>query len=349
MARRLPVFFLLDVSESMIGEPPYQMHQALDLIVQDMRRDPNALETMFVSVVAFAGKARTLNPLVDLISFYPPELPVGGGTNLGAGLDQVMHEIDSQVIRASEGKKGDWKPLVFLLTDGRPTSDSSVAVKKWNDSYRVKRANIVAVSLGGGADTSVLRQISDDVLVFMDSAPDAYRQFAQWISNSIKTQSMSVAAGNDGVELSKAQPGLVEELAVGNQSRPGEADDRCVVLVAKCSDSGKPYLIKYERPPAVDLGARTGDYELKAVVPVRETYFEMSDQLATGGSISSDALPDSVGSCPYCGGQALMQCECEKLFCLRTMGQVSCPWCHESTVVEGNGGGGSFDLSRGMG
>ena len=52
--RRLPVYFLVDVSESMVGEPIQQVENGMRQIVQELRTDPYALETAFISVIAFA-------------------------------------------------------------------------------------------------------------------------------------------------------------------------------------------------------------------------------------------------------------------------------------------------------
>src|SRR6188508_3777606 len=82
--RRLPIFFLLDVSESMVGDNHRQMQQGLERLVKALRTDPHALETVHLSVIAFAGQTRTLTPLTELAMFYPPRLPIGAGTSLGA-------------------------------------------------------------------------------------------------------------------------------------------------------------------------------------------------------------------------------------------------------------------------
>lgn len=52
--RRLPVYFLVDVSESMVGEPIQQVENGMRQIVQELRTDPYALETAFISVIAFS-------------------------------------------------------------------------------------------------------------------------------------------------------------------------------------------------------------------------------------------------------------------------------------------------------
>lgn len=87
--RRLPIYFLVDISESMVGEPIEQVQKGMRTIIQELRVDPYALETAFVSIIGFAGKAATLSPLTELYKFYPPVFPIGGGTSLGAALDYL--------------------------------------------------------------------------------------------------------------------------------------------------------------------------------------------------------------------------------------------------------------------
>lgn len=64
--RRLPVYFLVDVSESMVGAPIQQVQDGMRMIVQELRTDPYALETAYISVIAFAGKAKCVSPLTEL-------------------------------------------------------------------------------------------------------------------------------------------------------------------------------------------------------------------------------------------------------------------------------------------
>ncbi len=97
------------------------MTDGLQMIIGDLRKDPHALETARVSVIAFAGVARTIVPLHEIASFYPPRLPVGGGTSLGAALRELTVQIDTRVRKTTHEAKGDWKPVVYLSY--RRTSD----------------------------------------------------------------------------------------------------------------------------------------------------------------------------------------------------------------------------------
>ena len=80
--RRLPIYFLIDISESMVGEQIQHVEDGMATIIKAIKQDPHAIETVWISIIAFAGQAKTLVPLQEVVSFYPPKFPVGGGTSL---------------------------------------------------------------------------------------------------------------------------------------------------------------------------------------------------------------------------------------------------------------------------
>ncbi|MDE6768348.1 MAG: VWA domain-containing protein, partial [Muribaculaceae bacterium] len=199
--RRLPIYFLVDISESMVGAPIEEVQQGMRTIVQNLRVDPYALETVFVSIIAFAGKATILSPLTELYKFYPPQFPIGGGTSLGKGLEALMDDIDKSVQKTTKDLKGDWKPIIFLFTDGNPTDNYSSAFKRWNSKYR-GHCNLVAISIGDNVNVLTLAQLTDDILLLKETDAESFSQFFKWITASIKSTSMSVGETNiDEVKL----------------------------------------------------------------------------------------------------------------------------------------------------
>ena len=84
--RRLPVYLLLDCSGSMSGEPIEAVRQGIDSLLSDLKGDPQALETAYLSVITFASSAQQVVPLTELMSFNPPELHASGLTSLGGAL-----------------------------------------------------------------------------------------------------------------------------------------------------------------------------------------------------------------------------------------------------------------------
>ena len=356
--RRLPVFFLVDVSESMAGENLYQLEEGIGSILSTLRQDPYALETAFLSVIAFAGKVKTLTPLTELFAFYPPELPCGGGTALGKALDYLMDEIDRSVHVTTHEQKGDWSPIVFLLTDGHSTDNVSSSIKRWNISYR-NRANIVAVSIGGGADHTILKKLTENVLVFNDTAPDAFSRFVKWVSLSIQSQSRSVSTEQSNqVSLAKADSELLASVDSNRESFLYEGlDDRYAVFIGKCAKKNLPYLIKYQRhlgrietsDPVLSKLLQTRRYALDVTVPIKNNYFDFSDDQESDLSVSSE---DLIGqpNCPHCGAQfAMAVCRCGKILCVEDGGERTCPWCGDTSTYGASEDGEGFDIGRGRG
>ena len=113
----------------MAGDNIRQLNQGLEGLIKKLRTDPHALETVFLSVIVFAGKVKTLTPLVELSSFYPPRLPLGSGTSLGLALEHLMNEIDRNVKKTTTDQKGDWRPVIYLMTDGKATDSADEACR----------------------------------------------------------------------------------------------------------------------------------------------------------------------------------------------------------------------------
>lgn len=189
--RRLPVYLVLDCSGSMSGEPIEAVRHGVRALLADLRSDPQALETAYLSVITFAGGAVQACPLTELTTFQEPNLTAGGSTALGAALRLLEQCVDAEVKKPVPGQqKGDWKPLVFLLTDGQPTDTWESAA----DSVKARRLNVIALAAGDGADVNVLKRITETVFELKNLQPDSLRAFFKWASASVT----AAAAAADG-------------------------------------------------------------------------------------------------------------------------------------------------------
>ena len=347
--RRLPIYFLIDVSESMVGEPIEQVENGMRQIVQELRTDPYALETAFISVIAFAGKAKSLSPLTELYKFYPPIFPIGGGTSLGVALDFLMDDIDKNVVKTTEERKGDWKPIIFLFTDGTPTDDPSSAFTRWNNKYRHK-ANLIAISIGNNVNTQLLGEISDNVLRLNDTDELSFKAFFKWVTASIQATSVSTTdMGDDSITLA---PTTGINLDKVDTSKPCIVDEKFTVLLGKCSNTKKTYLVKYAKHLSSiegleSLDIRTSVFKLVNAYPVdEESYNSLSDGKSNRyiNTMSLRGMP----TCPYCGAQlGVVICDRGNIMC--SNGQTTaCPWCGmEGSLGEIAEGG--IDITRGRG
>jgi uncharacterized protein YegL len=189
MSRRLPVYLLLDTSASMRGAPIEAVQEGLQALLSALRRDPHALETAYLSVITFGSKAQELSPLVEVTAFKTPTIAASGATSMGAALTLLSQTIERDVIRGTAERRGDWKPLVFLMTDGGPTDD-------WRrgkaDLDKVPIATLVACAAGAQADTSVLRELTEAVVTLDTADAATIQSFFAWVSASVAMTSQKV-------------------------------------------------------------------------------------------------------------------------------------------------------------
>lgn len=349
--RRLPIYFLIDVSESMVGEPIQLVEEGLGTIIKALKEDPYALETVHISVLVFAGQARTLVPLQEIISFYPPKFPIGGGTSLSTGLGHLMFELRRNIKMTTAEQKGDWKPLVFLFTDGVPTDDSTAAISEWKQHWRNK-AHLIAISFGKDSDLGLLRNLTEDAYLFKNTDAQQYKSFFKWVTASIKSSSMSVDAAGSGFELSKMPDGLMDKIDLSKAPKPqGYTDTNFAVFSAKCQNTKRPYLIKYRRDiqdgDFKELGLQTQNYRLVGAFPVDASYYEMSDGKSASGRINTEEL-EGFPACPCCGNQwGFGVCTCGQVHCIGHEETSTCPWC--GTQGKYGAGEGGIDLNRTQG
>ncbi len=202
--RRLPVYLLLDTSGSMFGEPIEAVKNGVQTLIASLRQDPYALETAYISIITFSSNAQQITPLTELSAFQVPQIEANGCTALGEALELLAKKADAEVTKTTADVKGDWRPLVFILTDGNPTDDLSKGLAEFK---KRKFGVVVACAAGQGASTDTLKQITESV-VQLDTADSAsLKQFFKWVTASISTSSKSVEeTGGEVSALSELPP-----------------------------------------------------------------------------------------------------------------------------------------------
>lgn len=202
MTRRLPVYLLIDTSGSMRGEPIEAVNNGLQVMVAALRRDPHALENVHLCVLTFDRETKVVCEMTSLETFTlaPLETPQSGPTHLGEALLALSERVPQEIRRSTAERKGDWAPLLFVMTDGKP-SDTMAFEEAVARIPSLGFANIIGCAAGPKGERASLEKFCDHVVLLdtLDSA--TFSQFFKWVSEMIAGGSRSQGVGARGAEL----------------------------------------------------------------------------------------------------------------------------------------------------
>lgn len=103
----------------MCGEPIEAVKAGIKSLLDSLSQDPYALETVCLSIITDNSQAEQILPLTEVYKLHVPELFAKGRSAVGEALLLLSERVDFEVVKNTPEQKGDWKPLMFLLSDGR--------------------------------------------------------------------------------------------------------------------------------------------------------------------------------------------------------------------------------------
>lgn len=174
----------------MQGEPIESVKVGLETMLASLCSNPFALESVWLCLITYDREARLLVPLTPLDEFQLPPInvPDSGPTHTGQALRLLCEQVDTKVQKSSATQKGDWRPLLFIMTDGKP-SDSQLYCQMAEEVKKRDFAFIVPCAAGMKAKVEPLKALSDTVYILQTMDAQDFSNFFQWVSASI-------AAGN---------------------------------------------------------------------------------------------------------------------------------------------------------
>ncbi len=194
--RRLPVYMLIDCSASMNGEAIEAVDQGFRNLTAKLANDPNTCDIVWFSVIVFDSTPRQLIPLCPISDYQGLPLKTGGSSYLGRALSFLKGRIKEEVRKQTMEQRGDWKPLVFLMSDGEPTDD-------WKDTGGTlhREINLVACGVGAVANTGNLKHLTETVVLMKDMTQDAFNQFIDFLGSTMTTASQRSDGRSDSIAV----------------------------------------------------------------------------------------------------------------------------------------------------
>jgi uncharacterized protein YegL len=323
----------------MAGEPLEAVEVGVYTMLSALKKNPYAIETAHLSLITFDAKARVVVPLTEVTAINPPALSIRPGTSMGAALDLVQESINKEVVKTTADNKGDYKPMVFIMTDGQPTDDWHSPAARLR-SVRPHLAQIYAIGCGEEVDFETLSQIADVCIHIKSLSPESMAKLFVWLSASVQSQS---ASPDTALSLEKKIP-LEKGMELIDSARPPKfsGQNQRLFFHVACSKTKKHYLMRYRFEQSSSL------YTPESAIKLPDDFF--GDGAKKTPPTGTDLLSDIL-DCPYCGAQALGKCGfCDHLFCVdpaSARAKVVCPVCETTLSMAEDSGPFSIAGSQG--
>lgn len=186
-ARPLPVLVLADTSGSMSeGGKIQALNAALKDMVKSFARESRLRAEIQVGLITFGGAATMQLPLTAAQAITKvDDLNAAGKTPLGSALNLARELLEDSERIPSRA----YRPVLILLSDGRPTDDWKAPFEALSKSVRASKASRLAMAIGADADENLLKSFAND-----PAAPLFKAHNARDIQQFFRAVTMSVAA-----------------------------------------------------------------------------------------------------------------------------------------------------------
>ena len=199
--RPLPIFILADTSGSMRGEKINELNLALREMLIALNEADDIRGKFQLSVIAFGGEVRLVQPLQDIAGLSLSELTAAGNTPMGQAFETVQEMIEDREIVTSRA----YTPTIVLISDGITTDCSEEMYRRKNyfdweplkslhSGERSAKCQRLALGIGDDADTEMLKAFIDNPEVPVIKTKDAsgIAKFFRWVTMSTVARMHSV-------------------------------------------------------------------------------------------------------------------------------------------------------------
>ncbi len=201
--RELTIFYILDTSGSMSGQPIATLNTAMEetlQVLKDVAAD-NADAQLKIAVLEFNSNCKWMNPAGPeyVEDFLYTDLTAGGATNIGGALTELDKRLHQDGFMKS--MTGAYLPIFIFMTDGHPTDNYKKALEKINGNRWFKRGCRIGFAVGDTADAGMIANIcgsAEAVVQTNDLALFArLLKVASVTSSMMRSKSATTGAGGD--------------------------------------------------------------------------------------------------------------------------------------------------------
>jgi len=204
---RCPCVLVLDTSGSMAGARIEQLNHGVEVLLEEIRRDPVACSRVELAVVTF-GPVKVLQQFSTIDRVKIPKLGPAGRTPMGTAVSSAFDLLDKRKAEYMAAGVRSYAPWMFLISDGSATDSDSplylASTTRAKEDAATGGLNFYAVAVDN-ADLAGLGAFTDLPLQ-IDAV--RFRELFHWMSSSLAM----VSRGNTRTPVPKLTPEVLRSL-----------------------------------------------------------------------------------------------------------------------------------------
>lgn len=157
----IPIIFAIDASGSMNGNRIFCLNHAIRTVIKKYVDYNSSLESKFnikIALLKFSSGSQWLTEgLMDPAELSFSGINCGGMTDLGSALNEINNKLSRNEFFTETTPYA--APFICFITDGMPTDNYVVSLKKLNTNKWYESAKKVAIAIGDMVDFNVLNEV----------------------------------------------------------------------------------------------------------------------------------------------------------------------------------------------
>ena len=189
---RLACAVVVDTSASMSGDPIREVNAGIRRLNQEIAKDELTLSRAEISLIAFNDRWTVVQQFGDQLDYDSSELTASGGTEMAPPILAALDLLEQRKQQYRDHGIPYFRPILMLITDGKPEHDSPDQLAQAADRVRDMEANRHLTFFGIGtesADMDALNRFSANPARRLQGT--RFVELFQWLSNSITAISQS--------------------------------------------------------------------------------------------------------------------------------------------------------------
>jgi len=184
---RCACLLLLDTSGSMKGNKIAQLNAGLNEFARQLRADSMAAKRVEVGVITF-GPVKVEQNFMTADTFLAPTLEAEGDTPIGAAVERAAELLKERKMAYRANGIGYYRPWIFMISDGEPTDDTTLAAQLIREGEAKKSFMFYAVGVEN-ADIGKLATLSVRQPLRLKGL--SFGKLFLWLSDSLSSVSRS--------------------------------------------------------------------------------------------------------------------------------------------------------------